>query len=149
MAGAIKKLMIGSFIMIFILIGGITFTGTGFTAYSVNDTTNSSTDMLSETIGYLGTLNNTAEVFTNTTSDSGAFNVLDNTWLGIVLDGMGSLLQNFNLMIGFFTVIINDLTGTSLFEMPWYVSGILLGIISVIIFIGVVAIITSRSSDDI
>ncbi len=148
-AGAIKKLMIGSFIMIFVLMGGITMVGEGFTIYSVNDSMNASGVMLNNTINYLGTLNTTAKEYENTTTGAGAINQIETTWIGVVFSNLGGLVQSFSLMTGFLTIVVADLTNTPIINMPWYISGIILGIIGVLIFITVVAVITNRSSDDI
>ena len=144
MAGAIKDLMIGLTLMCAVLLGALSFISNGYINYGVDV----NTTLLNNTQGYLDLLGSTSSTWQSyVQTDSFQFGVL--SLIGLVFLSLGQFVINvFNLIGLLATVFANFMAGSTFFAIPEWVKTIIGIIVTVIITISAIAIVISRSSED-
>ncbi len=147
MTGFIKPLMISLFLMCGVLMGGFTFIVNGYQAYETINTTKSST-MLNNTMDTMADINQMSQVFENKTKGEGALTLGSYTSIGLIFNNLGALGYSFYALGEIFTSIFTDLQNNSIIPIPSWFIGVIMGIISIIIILGIIAYWIGRNHDD-
>jgi hypothetical protein len=146
MAGFIKPLMIGLFLMVGVLMGGLSFVSVGYQAYGINQ--NSSSLMLNNTIGYMNSRNSTAQVFDTNVKGSGALSLGIFSSIGLIFNNLGAFAYSFYELGTLLNTMINDLVSNSIIPIPYWLPGLIMGIFGVCLTVFIVSLWIGRSSDD-
>lgn len=146
MAGVVKTLLIGASIMVIVMFGGFSFMNNAYNAYGIS----SNSTALNVTRQYLNTVNQTTSDYQSFVSEDGSVKLDVLSLLGLVFTKLGEFVKGI-FSIG--VLVIQVLTGLQssnpLFVIPDEFITLIGGIVTISLIIAGIALLISRSSEDI